>query len=56
MDLYCSYCGNILDSQHKVSFQLGEKEVTTCEGDCVIYLYQEYQQQRNFTTWITKKN
>jgi len=57
MSYNCSYCGNPLDSEHKMTFNLGEDEVNSCEGECVIYLYQEYQQQRNFATWInTNKN
>ncbi|MGI6226397.1 MAG: hypothetical protein ACOYJ1_09100 [Peptococcales bacterium] len=52
MSNYCSYCGNPLDSEHIITFQLGGEEVTTCENECLIYLYQEYQQKSNFTTWI----
>jgi len=55
MQTYCSYCGNPLDIDEAVSFQLGEKEINSCEGECLIYLYQEYQQDQGFTTWITTK-
>jgi hypothetical protein len=52
MEAYCSYCGNPLDSENKVTFHLGDEEINSCEGECLIYLYQEYQQKRSFSTWI----
>ena len=54
MGTLCSYCGNPIDQDHLVTFQLGNAEINSCEGECLIYLYQEYQQQQSFSTWITK--
>ena len=49
----CTYCGSQIDNL--VSFQLGNQEIHSCEGECLIFLYQEYQQQQNFSTWIIRR-